>query len=251
MLGNASGVPGELDFLFNGKFAYQVKHAHPFGKDDDFAIRVLQQFGYYAFELIQLGTFIGSVRVKNLRCVAHHSHACEASLQSFHLFRSQRALFRDVYNSTHDFFVVIVKIPLFLSHWNKVCLGCSSGQVLLDVLLAAPEHDRRDPLNEFVKVFVSDCNAFLIQLVEFPIESEQRSHQAGVQKLNDGVDFVNSVLQGCARKNECVTASQFFHGSCGLGAPVLDSLSLVEDDDFRIENFLDFRSIRQYLLVVA
>ena len=101
-----------------------------------------------------------------------------------------------------------------------------------------------------VDVLVVGGAAAVVEGVELAVEAEQRTEDAGVEEIDERVEFVDAVFEGSAGENEGVAAAQAFDGLGGLGGPVLDALGLVEHDDVGPEAGVDLQGVGHDLLVV-
>ena len=77
LLRNRAGVPGEVDAEFFREVADELEHAGPLGEDDDFDIRVREEFVEDAGEFLELRAVAGGVLFDEAGRVADHSHAVE------------------------------------------------------------------------------------------------------------------------------------------------------------------------------
>ena len=64
------------------------------------------------------------------------------------------------------------------------------------------------------------------------------------------MNIVDAVLDWRAGENESIAALQPLDCLGCLGAPVLDALSFIKNDDIRPEHLVDVERIRQHLFVV-
>ena len=138
-----------------------------------------------------------------------------------------------------------------LGHGDEEGLARPARELLLHVLLATAEHDRRDTLRELVQIAVAERAAPVVQLVELPVEAKERTEEVGVQELDDGVDLVDPVLERRAGQDEGVAALELLYRSSGLRLPVLDTLGLVEDDYIGPQRSEQIFAVGNHLLVVA
>ena len=147
--------------------------------------------------------------------------------------------------------VVLVHGELGVRHGNEEGLRHPARELVLHLLPAPPQHHRGDAVGELLEIPVTDRSALGVQLVVLPVEAEQRTEQLGIQKLDDGVDLVDAILQRGAGEDECIATAQPLDRVRGLGLPVLDALRLVQDDDVRLQEIEDLVAVGQNLLVVA
>ena len=92
--------------------------------------------------------------------------------------------------------------------------------------------------------------AALVELVEFAIETEQRPEPGRVEEIDDRPQLVDPVLDRRAGQHECVAAVQPLYRLRGLGAPVLDALRFIENDDVGSQPRIYVQSVADHLLVV-
>ncbi len=105
---------------------------------------------------------------------------------------------------------------------------------------------------------VCNCSRFLYpegrprssSSYETPVEPEQGAKHRRIQERHQRVDFVYTVFDWGAGEHEGTAALQTFDGLSGLGVPVLDALSLVQDDDVRLQACVDVERIFEHPLVV-
>ncbi len=65
------------------------------------------------------------------------------------------------------------------------------------------------------------------------VKAPQRAQDVGINELEDAVEFVQAIFKRCAGQHKGVRAAQPLDGVGGFGAPVLDTLRLVQDDEVR------------------
>ena len=71
-----------------------------------------------------------------------------------------------------------------------------------------------------------------------------------LREIDDGVKFVDPVLDGGAGEDEGVAALEPLDGLGGVGGPVFDALGFVQDDDVGLEALVDIEAVGDDLLVV-
>ena len=215
-----------------------------------FPLRVLQEVGQQPLHLLHLGT-VPVLVPEDVGCVADHPHAGEVPLEPIELLLGERPPGGERGEAFHVEVVVLVSAGLGLGHRHEEGLGGPARKLALHVLLAPAEHHRRDPSPKLVQVPEAGGLALVVQLVELPVEAEQRSEEIGVEELDDRVDLVDAVLERRAGEHEGVPALELLHRIRGLGLPVLDALGLVEDHDVGPERVEKLVAVRHDLLVVA
>ena len=167
--------------------------------------------------------------------VADEAHFDQAHQQDFALFGGERhALgFSDKLGKVLAEFVV--SLPLRVGHFDEEVVVGARRQVFEHFAAGAAQHVRGDEGAQLVKVFVAEhfvCAAVaLFQFVEAVVEVPERAEDARVEKLKDAVEFVYAVFERRAGEDEGIAAGQGLDHLCGLGAPVLDALGFVEDDE--------------------
>ena len=148
-------------------------------------------------------------------------------------------------------FVLLVAQRLLLVHGDEIGVDRATRQLPLHFLLASAQHDGLQLLMQKIEIPVADGASFLVQLVEIPVEAEQGTEDTGVEELHDRIDLVDAVLHRCAGEYEGVGAVQPLDRDGGFGLPVLDALGLVQNDDIRGENVIDFIDVGPDLLVIG
>ena len=175
------------------------------------------------------------------------SHCCRRSNSS----RVQAASPGHRQQSGDPEFILLVAQALLGLHGDEMGRDRAIGQLILDVALAAAEHDGLEPPMHSLEIAVADGAAALVELVEITIEAEQWPKQPRVEILDDRVDLVDAVLEGRAGQHEGVGASESLDRSRGLGLPVLDTLRLVQNHDVGLEQAVDVGGVGDDLLVVG
>ena len=193
-LRHAAGVPGELDAGAGRVLAHQLQHPHPFGEDDDLALRIVEKVGQQPLDLLHLGT-VPVLVAEDPGRVADHAHAGEELLEPVELVLGERSFRGERGEALHVEVVVLVGPGLGIGHRHEEGLDGPARKLALHVLLAPPEHHRGDPSRELVQVPEAGGVALRVQLVELPVEAEQRPQEIGVQELDDRVDLVDAVLR--------------------------------------------------------
>ena len=136
-------------------------------------------------------------------------------------------------------------------HRHEIGIDGAAGQFPLHIGFAASQHHRSQTLVQLIQISVADGAALFIQLVIFSVETEQGAEQLRIEKLGDGVDFVDTILQRRPGQYEGIGAFQVLDGVGGFGLPILDALRLVQDDDIRFQQVVDLLCIRANLLVAG
>jgi len=242
-------VPGGLDPEFAGQLAHQRQHPLPLGEDDDLAVRLGEQILQDPLQLLQLRRDAAG-RIEDRRRVADHAHAGEVALQPLELFLGQRSAFGELGDPARLGLVFAVAELLLRGHGHEEGLHRAAGQLGLDLGLAPAQQHRLDPAAQVAQISVIDRSSALVEAVEIAVEAEQRADQFRVQILNDGIEFVDAVLQRRAGEDEGVGRAQRLDLARGLGVPVLDPLRLVEDHDFGGQHLVDGFGVAEHLLVV-
>jgi len=79
----------------------------------------------------------------------------------------------------------------------------------------------------------------LIGDVEIHQIAPEGSQYPSVDHLHQAVEVFEAVLQRCATEYEDVTKRDALDGGGDLGAPILDPLGLVQDQEIRGQGFVD------------
>ena len=125
LLGHGAVVPNDIKIHLPRQLTYQLQHADPFRKDDDFAVRLGDQIREHAFQLLQLGTD-PAIRDRVGR-VAEHAHAGQPLLQPVELLAGQASPPGDRQQSRRPRFVVLVAEALLGSMATTWFLTVRSG----------------------------------------------------------------------------------------------------------------------------
>lgn len=120
---------------------------------------------------------------------------------------------------------------LFGRHGDEVCAIDAAGQLFEDFVASASEHDGLERGGDLIEFFVADDFAGVVGDLVFVEESEEGSESVAVDEFEDGVEFFESIFDGCTGEDDGVLGLESFDDLGGASFPVFDALSFVEDDE--------------------
>ena len=147
-------------------------------------------------------------------------------------------------------FVRGVAVCLFRTERHEVSLIRAVRQLRFNIRLSAAQQERLDALVQLLQIPIAGRASALIQFVKIAVEAKQRPQNRGIEERHQGMNIVDAVLDRSAGKDESITALQALDRLGRLGAPVLDALRFIQDDDVRLEMLVDVERIRQHLFII-
>ena len=143
-----------------------------------------------------------------------------------------------------------VTVRLFRTERHKVSLIRSIRQFCFNIRLSPAQQERLDALVELLQIPIAGRPSALIQFIELAVEAKQRPENRGIEKGHQRMNIVDAIFDRSAGKDEGIAALQPLDRLGRLGAPVLDALRFIQDDDIRLEMLVDVERIRQHLFVI-
>ncbi len=218
----------------------ECQHVRPLAEDDGFVSVAGDFFGEDFIEFGQFGrglfAVVGlDVFVVQGKGIADEAHFDQTHQQDFMFLGRERPLLGFGEQFGDGLLKLAVGFPLRVGHLDEEVVVHALGQVFEDFVAGAAQDMRLDEGTQLVHVFVAEnlVRAALasLEFVKAVVEVPQGSQNARVEELEDAVEFVNAVFERRACQNEGIAARQGLDHHGSLGAPVLDALGFVEDDE--------------------
>ena len=146
--------------------------------------------------------------------------------------------------------MAVVQLKLFLRRLDTQDLRGARRQLREDHLSGSAEQDGRQAPAKLVEIPVSQHASLFIRHSMRVEEAERGAKLAVVDELHYRIQLVQPVFQGRACQYEGKGRTQGLDHLRGPGLPVLDPLSLVEDDQVPWHRF-NGKEIPEHLLVIG
>ena len=95
---------------------------------------------------------------------------------------------------------------------NKEIVVSATGQLCLYVGLAAPEENWANAFTELVEMLIARRTAFVVENIIIAIKTKKRAEESGIEKIDNGFEFIDPIFNRRTRENERITAAQSFDG---------------------------------------
>jgi hypothetical protein len=147
-------------------------------------------------------------------------------------------------------FVLAVGLLLRFAQRDEILPVRALGQFRFHLGLAAAQHQRGHAITKFREIVEFRRAPALIELIKFAVESEERSEHFRIEKIDNGIEFVDAVFDRRAGEDKSVTAAQSLNRLGCLGVPVFDALRFIKHHDVGLEVQVHVKRIAEHLLVV-
>jgi hypothetical protein len=145
---------------------------------------------------------------------------------------------------------VVVDLRLLRRQRHVAALLDAVRQLVAHQGAVAAQHHRREPAAQRGEIAVAQHLAALVGDVEVHEIAPERPQHPRVHHLHQAVEVLQAVLQRGAAEHEGIARRDALDGGGDLGAPVLDALGLVQDQQVRRQGLVDDAEIAQHQLGV-